>query len=105
LAGTLDRSQYLAGNEAGIDGELTPNITPDAETGIGNWTEDEIVSLLQTGFLPNFDNVQGLMALVIDGVPEGGYKDLTKEDAFAVARYLKSVAPVVHHVEAEKKEK
>jgi hypothetical protein len=45
------------------------------------------------------------MALVIDGVPEGGYKDMTKEDAFAVARYLKSLPPVVHRVEAEKKEK
>lgn len=99
--GTLDRSLYLAGNEDGIDGELTPNITPDPETGIGKWTDDEIVSLLQTGFLPNFDNVQGLMALVIDGVKEGGYKDMTNEDALAVARYLKSVPPVVHRVKKE----
>jgi len=102
ITGTLDRTRDLAGNEDGIDGELTPNITPDAETGIGKWTEDEVVSLLQTGFLPNFDNVQGLMALVIDGVSEGGYKDMTKEDATAVARYLKSVPPIVHRVQKEK---
>ncbi|MGE0684840.1 MAG: cytochrome c [Candidatus Binatia bacterium] len=105
FTGTLDRARDLAGNKDGIDGELTSNITPDLETGIGKWTEDEIVTLLQTGFLPNFDNVQGLMALVIDGVAEGGYKDMTQEDAFAVARYLKSVPPVVHRVEAEKEEK
>ena len=97
--GTLDRALYLAGNAAGIDGEVTPNITPDKQTGIGDWSEDDIVSLLQTGFLPNFDNVQGLMALVIEGVPEGGYKDMTKEDALAVVHYLKSVPAIVHEVE------
>jgi mono/diheme cytochrome c family protein len=100
--GTLDRSLYLAGNQAGIDGEVTPNITPEVKTGIGEWSEDEIVSLLQTGFRPNFDNVQGLMALVIEGVREGGYKDMTQEDALAVARYLKSVPPIIHQVKKEK---
>ena len=91
--GTLDRTRDLAGNPASIDGEVAPNITPDDETGIGQWSEGDIVSLLRTGFLPNFDNVQGLMAVVIDGVPGGGYKDMTDEDAHAVAAYLKSVAP------------
>ncbi len=100
--GTLDQSLYLAGNQAGIDGEVTPNITPDAKTGIGEWSEDEIISLLQTGFRPNFDNVQGLMALVIEGVREGGYKDMSKEDALAVARYLKSAPPIAHRVKKKK---
>jgi mono/diheme cytochrome c family protein len=100
--GTLDRSLYLAGNQDGVDGEVTPNITPDTETGIGEWSEDEIVSLLQTGFRPNFDNVQGLMALLIEGVREGGYKDMTQEDALAIARYLKSVPPLVHRIEKAK---
>ncbi len=102
FTGALDRARDLAGNKDGIDGEITPNITPDVETGIGDWTEDEIVSLLQTGFKPNFDNVQGLMALVIDGVSEGGYKNMTKVDAEAVAQYLKSVPPVVNRVKKEK---
>ena len=93
VLGTLDRTRDLAGNPAGIDGEVAPNITPDDETGIGRWSEGEIVSLLRTGFLPNFDNVQGLMAVVIDGVPGGGYKDMTDEDADAVAKYLKSIPP------------
>lgn len=103
IVGTLKRALDLAGNADGIDGEISPNITPEPKTGIGEWSEDEIVSLLQTGFEPNFDNVQGLMALVIDGVAEGGYKDMTKEDAFAVARYLKSAPPIVHKVKKEKK--
>lgn len=91
--GSLDRTRDLAGNPDGIDGEVAPNITPDDETGIGQWSDGEIVSLLRTGFLPNFDTVQGLMAVVIDGVPGGGYKDMTDDDAHAVSSYLKSVTP------------
>jgi len=102
FTGTLNRSLDLAGNAEGIDGEVSPNITPDPKTGIGDWSEEEIVSLLQTGFLPNFDNVQGLMQFVIEGVPTGGYKDMTKEDGLAVARYLKSVPPIVHEVKRKK---
>jgi mono/diheme cytochrome c family protein len=102
LWGTLDRSRDLAGNPSGIDGEVTPNITPDPETGVGKWSEDEMVSLLKSGFLPNMDNVQGLMALVIDGVPEGGYKDMTDADAQAVTQYLKRVPPIVQRSETKK---
>ena len=102
LFGTLDLTRFLAGNEDGIDGERTPNITPDPQTGIGDWSENDIVSLLQTGFLPNADNVQGLMAMVIEGVPEGGYKDMTQADALAVAHYLKRMPPIVHRVERTK---
>ena len=103
LWGTLDRSRDLAGNPSGIDGEVTPNITPDPETGVGKWSDDERVSLLKSGFLPNMDNVQGLMALVIEGVPEGGYKDMTDADAQAVTQYLKSVPPIVQRIETKKK--
>ena len=97
--GTLDETRALAGNSDGMDGEVAPNITPDPKTGIGAWSEEEIVSLLRTGFLPNFDNVQGLMALGIEGVPAGGYKDMSDEDVQAVAQYLKNVVPVVQQLE------
>ena len=42
------------------------------------------------GIKPDFDNVQGLMEEVIQGAPHG-YKDMTKEDALAIADYLKSI--------------
>ncbi len=89
---------YLAGT-SDIGGEVAPNITPDLTSGIGDWSTGDIVTLLQSGFLPNFDNVQGLMALVIDGVAAGGYRDLTIEDARAIASYLKTVPPVAHQVD------
>jgi mono/diheme cytochrome c family protein len=103
LWGTLDRSRDLAGNPSGIDGEVTPNITPDLETGVGKWSDDEMVSLLKSGFLPNMDNVQGLMALVIEGVPEGGYKDMTDDDVHAITQYLKSIPEVRQRIETKKK--
>ncbi|MBM4254687.1 MAG: cytochrome C [Deltaproteobacteria bacterium] len=103
LWGTLDRSRDLAGNPSGIDGEVTPNITPDPETGVGKWSDDEMVSLLKSGFLPNMDNVQGLMALVIEGVPEGGYKDMTDADAQAIEQYLKNIPPIVQKIETKNK--
>ncbi len=95
--GTLDLSLYLAGNAGGVDGEIVPNITPDPETGIGEWSERDIADLLRTGFKPNADNVQGLMALLVEGLPLG-YKDMSREDALAVASYLKSVSPIKHAV-------
>ena len=99
--GTLDRSLYLAGNAEGVDNEVVPNITPDKETGIGDWSERDIADLLRTGFKPNADNVQGLMALLVDGLPIG-YKDMTREDALAVAAYVKSVPPIHHVIEKDR---
>ena len=91
--GRLDRSLHLAGNSQGLGGEVAPNITPDPETGIGTWSRGDIAALLRTGFKPNADNVQGLMAVLVDGPPLG-FKDMTRQDALAVAAYLKSIRPI-----------
>jgi len=87
-------SLYMAGSpKDGPIGEPVPNITPDKETGIGDWKREEIAELLRTGIKPDFDNVQGLMEEVIRGAPHG-YKDMTKEDALAIADYLKSIPAI-----------
>jgi mono/diheme cytochrome c family protein len=94
--GVPNRSLYLAGagEKVGPLGEAVPNITPDKETGIGEWRREDIAELLSTGTKPDLDNVQGLMAEVI----ERGYKNLTKEDALAIADYLKSVPPIKNKI-------
>ena len=66
-----------------------PNITPDKETGIGDWKREDIAELSKSGTKPDLDNAQGLMYEVIQGVGHG-YKDMTKEDALAIADYLKN---------------
>jgi mono/diheme cytochrome c family protein len=97
--GVQNRSLYLAGASAkdGPLGEEVPNITPDKETGIGDWKREDIAELLLTGTKPDFDNVQGLMDEVIQGTPHG-YKDMRREDALAIADYLKSIPPIKNKI-------
>ena len=59
-----NRSLYLAGagKKIGPLGQEVPNITPDKETGIGEWKREDITEVLLTGTKPDLDNIQGLMA-------------------------------------------
>ncbi len=96
--GVPNRNLYLAGTESGPFEEVIPNITPDSETGIKDWSREEIADLLIKGTKPDQDEVQGLMADVIWGTPLG-YKDMKREDALAIADYLKSIPPIVNEIE------
>lgn len=97
--GVPKHALYLAGatEKNGPLGEAVPNITPDKESGIGDWRRQDIAELLITGIKPDGDNVQGLMSEVVQGTPHG-YKDMKKEDALAIADYLKSVPPIKNKV-------
>jgi mono/diheme cytochrome c family protein len=92
LIGVSNRALYLAGvdEKHGPLGEEVPNITPDNETGIGEWKREDIAELLLTGDKPDGDNVDGLMAEVV----QHGFKNMTKQDALALADYLKSIRPI-----------
>jgi mono/diheme cytochrome c family protein len=92
-----DNSRFLAGNPNGPEGSEVPNITPDKDTGL-TWTGGQIAEYLATGNKPDGDVAGSLMSEVIHGTT-AGYKDMTKADLLAIARYLKSVAPVKHRVE------
>ncbi len=86
--GGPDMAKFLAGGP--IEGEVSANITPDNETGIGKWSEAEIANLLKTGQRPDGTAVGGLMALVV----QGGYNKLTDADRLAIAAYLKTIPAV-----------
>lgn len=98
--GVPNQSLYLAGasQKIGPLGEAVPNITPDKESGIGSWRREEIAELLISATKPDFDNVQGLMYEVIQGTPHG-YKDMKKEDALAIADYLKSIPAIKNKID------
>jgi mono/diheme cytochrome c family protein len=88
----VDFSRFLAGNV--VDPEnIALNITPDVETGIGDWSQEQIYTELKTGKRPDGSSVCCLMDLQI----QGGYKDITEQDGFAVAAYLKTI-PAIHNV-------
>lgn len=92
--GGSESSLYLAGTEDGPDGEIVPNITPDSATGIGDWSESDIVTLLKTGMKPDFDNVQGAMAETI----RDGLGQLRESDLEAIATYIHTLPPIRHKV-------
>ncbi|MGH7089092.1 MAG: c-type cytochrome, partial [Stellaceae bacterium] len=87
--GAMKQRRFLAGISSGPDGKAVPNITPDAKTGIGTWSTDDIVTLLAIGQTPDFDFVGGAMAEVVKSTSR-----LTADDRRAIAVFLKSVPPI-----------
>lgn len=67
------------------------NITPDPETGIGSWSDDDIKRLMRDGIRPNGVPVAVQMPYVF-------YKIMTPRDLDAVVAYVKTVPPVRHEV-------
>lgn len=98
--GVLKKDMHYAGSKEGPEGEEAPNITPDEETGIGDWAVVDIVDFLKSGLEPDGDDVQGLMALVI----EHGFAELTPEDLEAIAVYLKSLPPIHNQLRDEEED-
>lgn len=76
-------------NEQGIT-MVTPNLTPDKETGIGAWSEEKFIKALRFGI------VEGQEALRYPMLP---YTQLTNKEAAAIYQYLQTIPPVVHKVE------
>jgi mono/diheme cytochrome c family protein len=66
---------------------LAPNITPDAETGIGAWTDDEFVNALTKG--TGRDGTR-----LYPAMPYTYYTKLTRDDALAIRAYLNTVPAV-----------
>ncbi len=89
ILGVVDSDRPLAGNPNGPEGDAVPNITP-GPGGIGDWSEDDIVSMLEIGLLPDGDFAGGAMTDVID---ESTSK-LTADDLQAIATYLISLPPI-----------
>jgi len=87
--GGPDDSRYLAGNPVGAEGKSTPNITPD-ETGIADWSANDIAFALESGLTPDYDSFGGGMGEVVDDATS----KLTKEDREAIAEFLLSLPPV-----------
>jgi mono/diheme cytochrome c family protein len=87
--GAREPKRLLAGAPAGPRGKAVPNITPDAETGIGKWSENDIMTLLKDGQTPDFDFVGGAMAEIVRNTTR-----LVDSDRRAIAVYLRSLPPI-----------
>lgn len=92
MLGKPDMALFLAGSEVGfhlpgLGIVYPPNLTPDAETGLGSWSEDDIIRAVRTGERPDGRILAPIM-------PWRSYSALTDEDAAHLAAYLKSLPPV-----------
>jgi mono/diheme cytochrome c family protein len=86
--GAPDESRALAGSAGWFGSAKAPNITPEPKTGIGGWSEDDIVSLLKDGATPDGDFVGGSMAEIVRSTAR-----LTDDDRHAIAAYLRALPP------------
>lgn len=104
-----DRGQPLPGRgfAGGVEFRLpgpgyrarTANITPDADTGIGSWTEQQFVDKFKAFETPDDhvltdDELRGQTAM-----PWTLYAGMTRDDLAAIYAYLRTQPPVVHRVD------
>lgn len=67
------------------------NLTPDPETGIGRWTEEDFLRTLRTGVNPQGDSLHAFM-------PWRQYRRMPEEDLRAIYRYLRTLPPIRNRV-------
>lgn len=65
----------------------SPNITPDMETGIGGWTDDDFVTAFWEGVSPDGDHY-------FPSFPYTAYTGASRDDLLAIKAYLFSLDPV-----------
>lgn len=70
---------------------VVPNITPDPETGIGRWTDAQIVAAIREGRRPDG-------SLIGPPMPIEFYSGISDRDMSAIVAYLRQVPPVRHAI-------
>jgi mono/diheme cytochrome c family protein len=95
LFGAPDTNRLLAGSELGWKGpwgvSFARNLTPDPQTGIGAWSESDIVTAIRTGKRPDG-------RILLPPMPWPDFAGLTDDDAMAIAKYMKTLVPVPHQM-------
>jgi mono/diheme cytochrome c family protein len=84
----------LAGGMDFTEGMFTAyaaNITPDKATGIGRWTDAQIITAIREGKRPNG-------TIIGPPMPIGRYRGISDSDAKAIVAYLRSVPAVENKV-------
>jgi mono/diheme cytochrome c family protein len=71
---------------------MPANITQDKATGIGNWTDDQIINAIRNGKRPDG-------TLIGPPMPIEFYRDMSDTDVKAIVAYLRTVKPISNKVE------
>ena len=88
-------SAYSGGRpiETPFGSVLAANITPDRDTGIGSWTDEQFDTAVRLGKLPDGKRLYPAM-------PYPYYTKMSKEDVLAIRAYLNTVPPVHNDVDS-----
>ncbi len=80
LAGSLvlDTPEFTA---------YAPNITPDVETGIGGWTDAQIITAIREGKRPDGTIIGPPMPIAL-------YRNISDRDVQAIVAYIRNLKPV-----------
>lgn len=74
--------------ELGLPGRvISPNITPDIETGIGSWTDGEILRAFREGVSKDGRALFPFM-------PYTHFRSMSDEDAYSVVAYMRRLQPI-----------
>jgi mono/diheme cytochrome c family protein len=68
---------------------VAPNLTPDLETGAGNWTDDQIARAVREGIGHDGRALFPIMAY-------GRFRSMAEEDLASIVVFLRSLPPVHH---------
>ncbi|MFC4273187.1 c-type cytochrome [Sneathiella chungangensis] len=90
-AGMELAGQFLI-EEPGLFKVFAPNITQDKETGIGNWTDEQIIAAIREGKRPDG-------TIIGPPMPIEQYRNMSDTDVKAIVAYLRQVTPVKNVVE------
>jgi len=97
LYGAPNFERLLSGSELGWEGPwgvtYARNLTPDVETGLGSWTDDEIVRALRSG-------VRKDGSPILPPMPWQNIARMSNEDMTALIAYLRSLPAVRHEAPA-----
>lgn len=98
MAGQPDKARLLGGSDLGFEiPELgvfyPPNLTPDKETGLGNYTAAQIKQALRTGKRLDGKTMAPPMSMFIPH-----FSGMTDEDLDAIVAYLQSLPAKKHKI-------
>lgn len=84
----------LFGKKNGLPGAIySSNLTPDMATGLGNWSDGEVLRAIREGVAKDGTALFPIM-------PYPNYRNMSDADAEAIVAYLRTLKPVKHPLPA-----
>jgi mono/diheme cytochrome c family protein len=90
----IPAGQEFSGRSFDVEGvpfAVAPNLTPDPETGIGTWTDDQIARAVREGISHDGRTLFPIM-------PYEKFHDMSDEDLASIIVYLRALPPVRHEL-------